>query len=206
MDDIDPFERLKLLETQTYNKRYFYYEATDGSVVSIRNRIVDEPYPFVEISLEELPDNFSSLNLTDFLVITENEKKPIVSIKKSTVAKIDGSIPVIYISSREEIKEITNDLLIEQDNNRQEFRLSLSKRAKDHYARTGTALNFMFFVTLENDPSILYTTFVVPFKDLLENAQSIVPFEKYDGSKSRIYTIKFFQRYLHAVYHENTNA
>lgn len=204
MSDIDPFERLKLTESRTYNKRYFYFDPSDGTVISIHNSIVDDPYPFVEISIEELPENFTSMNLTDFLVVVQDDKHKITS-KKIITEKIDRSIPTIYVSSKENINE-KPDLLIEQDNSKKEFRLILSEEAKRNYARAETELNFRFFVTLENDPLILYMTLVVPFKNLLENNMFVIPFGSYDGIRSKLYTVKFFQKYLHVVYNENTNT
>lgn len=204
MTEIDPFERLRKLETQTYNKRYFYYNPIDGSVISIHTNVIDEPYPFVEVSIEDLPEDFVSLNLTDFIVIDENNKKKI-STKKIALTRIDGSIPVVYVSSIEEIESDEVNLFIEQDNSKKEFRLFLSDKSKEYYWRDTTALNFIFFVTLENDPTILYTTFSVSFLDLLEKEHIVIPFGKYDGSKSNIYTVKFFHSYLHVVYDENKN-
>ena len=80
IEDLDPFERLRQVESLSYNRRYFYYNAVDGTVVKIHNSLIDEPYPHIEMSLEELPDNFTSLNLVDFLVITENNKKKLTQI------------------------------------------------------------------------------------------------------------------------------
>lgn len=202
MNDIDPFERLKQLETQTYDKRYFYYDPIDGSVVKIHNSMVDEPYPFVEMSVEELPNNLASLNLTDFIIIDENNKKK-ATTKKIALTRINGSIPTVYVSSLDEIEIDKVNLLIEQDNLNKKFRLSLTDESKKHYWRNDTVLNFMFFVTLESDPSILYTTFVVSLADLLEKDHVIVPFGKYNGSRSNIYTVKFFHSYIHVVYNEN---
>lgn len=199
MDDI--FERLRKLESQTYNKRYFYYDPNDGSVVSIHNSISDKPYPFIEMSIEELPKDFHLLNLVDFTVIEENGKKELVT-KTPGPTRIDNSIKTVYVASREEIENEVN-LLIEQDNSNKEFRLSLSDSAKDQYWRQDSSLKFMFFVTLENDPSILYMTFVVSLTDLLEKDHVRVLFGSYDGSRSNLYTIKFFRSYLHAVYDEN---
>lgn len=204
MNDMDPFERLKILESLTHNKRYFYYDSTNGTVVSIHNSPTDVPYPCVEMSLEELPENFNSLNLTDFLVIFENNTHT-VTTKKVTVSKIDGSVPVMYLKAAKQIVSVY-DLLIEQDNVKKEFRLSLSDSAKDYYAREGTTVNFTFFVTLEDDPSILFTAFTVPFKDLLEQQFVSILFGTYNGARSKLYTIKFFQKYLHVVRYENTNA
>lgn len=204
MNEMDLFERLRILESLTHNKRYFYYDSASGTVVSIHNSPRDESYPCVEMSLEELPENFSSFNLTDFLVVFENNKHT-VTTKKITVPKIDGSIPVVYLASTEQIVDVY-DLLIGQDNAKKEFRLSLSDAAKDYYAREGTTVNFTFFVTLEDDPSILFTSFTVPFRHLLEQQYVSVPFGTYNGARSKLYTIKFFQKYLHVVCHENTNA
>lgn len=204
MTEIDPFERLKSLETRTYNKRYFYYEASTGNVVSIHNHVVDDHYPFVEVSVEELPENFLSLNLKDFIVIKENDKRKVI-VKKHGISRIDGSIPTVYVTAQNDILDNV-DLLIRQKNSTKEFVLSLSENAKEHYRRNGSSLNFIFFVTLENDPSILYTSFMIPFSDLLDKESVSVPFGVYDGSRSNLYTIKFFSTYLHAVYNENKDA
>lgn len=204
MSELDPFERLRLLESQTYNKRYFYYEPVNRNVVSIHNHIVDEPYPFVEMSIEELPENFLSLNLADFMVVKERDKNTVVT-KKATISRIDGSMPTVYVSSRDELEDEA-DLLIEQRNSAKEFMLSLSENAKDHYRRNGSSLNFIFFVTLENDPSILYTTFTVPFSELLDRESVRIPFGIYDGSRSNLYTVRFFNTYKHVVYNENKDA
>lgn len=205
IEDLDPFERLRQVESLSYNRRYFYYNAVDGTVVKIHNSLIDEPYPHIEMSLEELPDNFTSLNLIDFIVINENNKKKLTT-KKEIPARIDTSIPVINVSSLDEISKDNVNLLILQDNVNREFKISLSKEAKENYWRDLTSLSFIFFVTLENDPSILYTSFIVSFSDLLEKDCLNIPFGKYDGSRSNIYTVKFFISYLHVIYDEIKNT
>ena len=204
MNDLDPFERLKLLESQTYNKRYFYYDPVNGNVVKIHNHVVDDPYPFVEVSIEELPDNFSSLNLDDFSVTKSGDKNRVV-IKKAEATKIDGSIPTLYVSSKNVLDQKA-DLLIEQNNLTKKFVLSLSEDAKDYYRRNGSSLSFIFFVTLENDPSILYTSFTAPFSELLDKESVIVPFGTYDGARANLYTVRFFNTYLHVVYDEDKST
>jgi hypothetical protein len=202
--ELDPFERLKILESQTYNKRYFYYDPASGTVLKIHNHVADEPYPFVEMSIEELPDNFSSLNLDDFSVTKSGGKIDIVT-KKIEATKIDGSIPTLYVSSKN-VLDRKADLLIEQDNLIKQFVLSLSEDAKDYYRRNGSSLSFIFFVTLENDPSILYTSFMAPFSELLDKESVIVPFGTYDGSRANLYTVRFFNTYLHVVYDEDKST
>lgn len=204
MSELDPFERLKILESQTYNKRYFYYDPVSGNVVKIHNHVVDDPYPFVEMSIEELPDNFSSLNLDDFSVTKSGGKNSIV-IKKAEATRIDSSIPTLYVSSKG-ILDRNVDLLIEQNNLTKQFVLSLSEDAKDYYRRNGSSLSFIFFVTLENDPSILYTSFIVPFSELLDKESVIVSFGTYDGSRANLYTVRFFNTYLHVVYDEDKST
>lgn len=206
---MDPFEELALLKqllTQEV-KYYFYYDLPSGDVISILSYMdPDEENPYIEISKDDPLIGTNDLNKINFQVIESDNKRILIrrKINFDLIKKIDD---IIYKMPREHIlagTEISEskykfDILIEQDTINREFRIRMSGYNRDQYDHKIESKNILvFFVTADNDPTILYKKLEIPVKHLINNKYFSIAYDS-DIDQCNIFSNRYFQDYIHLV-------
>lgn len=207
---MDPFEQFELIKEQISqrSKLYFYYDNATKEIISIRRKYDSESeYPFIEIFHDD-PIISDPLNINSIeYQIVENDGKIILSKRKQDldlVGKIDEKvflIPREYATPDIVISQVNYryDMLIEQDNQKREFRIRFSGEIKDQYDfKRSSNQSIFLYVTQENDSTILYQTLSPMISDLLKHKFVTIPFDG-EIDSCNIFSIKHFQRYLHLV-------
>ena len=206
---MDPFEELALLKqllTQEV-KYFFYYDLPSGDIISILSYMdPNEENPYIEISKDDPLLDVNNLNKINFQVIESDNKRVLVrkKINFDLVKKIDD---IIYMLPREYISTVTKvfeseykfDILIEQDTINREFRIRMSGYNRDQYDHKIESKNILvFFVTADNDPTILYKKLEIPVKNLINNKYFSIAYDN-DIDQCTIFSNRYFQDYIHLV-------
>jgi hypothetical protein len=183
---------------------YFHYDPSTGIVKNLRPYLEDDNLPYVTATQDEVTNDIC---LDDYRVIEKDGKALLVKRDKSVenISRIDDNIHQIPKYPADPNKKISQvnyqfDLLIEQDNINKEFRLRISGMIKDQYRESlRSNQQFLFYVTEENDPNILYKTLDIPLSKLLQYHYYTIPYDEYDGTACNIFSTKYFLTYLHLV-------
>jgi hypothetical protein len=184
---------------------YFHYNPSTGNIKSLRPYLDnDDDLPYVT-TLQDQVDN--DICLDDYKVIQKDGIPQLIKRDRSkdTISKVDDNIYQIPKSSAALDKKISQinyqfDMLIEQDNKNKEFRVRVSGIIKDQYKDSVySKQNFTLYVTEENDPNILFTILDISLSKLLQLQYYTIPYNDYDGTPCNIFSIRYFQNYLHLV-------
>jgi hypothetical protein len=143
----------------------------------------------------------------DFLIVEKDDKMELVKKQDSLIdiITVDDIIHQMFrIPHDPDIKisqaNYSFDLLIEQDNIKQEFRIRVSDIIKSRYnISAASGQEMKFFVTAENDPNILYQTVGVLVTDLLKYKFVTFSYEEFEGIPCNIFSKRYFQNYIHIV-------
>jgi len=206
---MDPFEELVLLKQLLVQeiKYYFYYDLPSGDITSILSYVdPNEENPYIEISKDNPLLNINDLNKINFQVIESDNKRTLTrrKINFDLIKKIDD---IIYMMPREHIpvgtkiseSEYKFDILIEQDTINREFRVRMSGYNRDQYDHKIESKNILvFFVTADNDPTILYKKLEIPVKHLINNKYFSIAYDS-DIDQCNIFSNRYFQDYIHLV-------
>lgn len=202
-DNISAIELLKSILAQSSETRfYLHYEPSSGKIMHLRNYLEVDQFPYLEFT--EIEEN---LNINDYQIIEKEGKRQLVKKDKfiDKISKIDDNIyqiPKRLADPSIKVSQITYqfDILIEQDNIKKEFRIRLSGMIKDQYYQTAESRQvFVCYVTSENDPNVLYKTLDLPLAKLLQYHYYTIPYDDYDGTPCNIFSMRYFQNYLHLV-------
>lgn len=206
---MDPFEQLRqMIALQNIDQpRYFYYDLPTGEVKSIKNYIdPDEKFPYLTKLSSEL-DTKIELNTSNFLVVERDNKLELIE-NINRLGQIEMIDDIIYRlpkrNSDPNIKisqaNYTYDLMIEQDDQKKEFRLRVSGNIKDQYQnRIDSKQRMIFYVTAENDPNILYKTLDIAIVDLLKHHYYTIAYGDFESGTCNIFSRRFFHNYIHMV-------
>lgn len=206
---MDPFKELELLKQLLVQevKYYFYYDLPSGEIISILNQVdFNEINPYIEISATDPLVNIDVLNKVYFQVI-EVDNQRVLTRKKINFDSIKKIDDIIYMVPRKDIQQgieisETNykfDILIEQDTVKKEFRIRMSGYNRDQYDQKNESKNILvFFVTADNDPTILYKKLEIPVKHLISNKYFSIPYD-HGIDKCNIFSNRYFQDYRHLV-------
>lgn len=206
---MDPFKELELLKQLLAQeiKYYFYYEPSSGDISSILSYVdPDDENPYIVISKDDPLINVSNLNKINFQVITVDNKRVLIrrKINFDSLKKIDDIIykmprQVITIDTNISETEYNFDILIEQDTIKKEFRIRMSGYNRDQYDHKVESKNIlMFYVTADNDPTILYKKLEIPVKDLIREKYVSIEYDN-DIDSCNIFSNRYFQDYIHLV-------
>jgi len=202
--DEDIFETLKRLEDSLKNQSfnyYIYYDPQNGKIMHIRNYEENDTLPVLVVKNDDFDQHNISMHSHSVVEIDGEKtiKKIVNPYKTPAVDEFIHRIPKEQIKPRAKVtKSYEFDLLIEQDNAKKEFRLRLSKELRSAAAGTPEAdRKIVMFVTASGDPNILYKTLEIPMSKLVNDEFSVVEFGDYDGTKSNVYSIRYFKKYLH---------
>ena len=134
-DDLEILK--KLLAPPDPIMYYFHYDPVTGLIVNLRNYLEVDEYPYLKFPFTDFESNISS---NDYQILDINGNKQLVKRNKSieTISKIDNKIYQIPKKKADLNIKISQanyqfDILVEQDNIKKEFRISLSGRLKDQY-------------------------------------------------------------------------
>jgi hypothetical protein len=204
-DDAAALELLKkLLAPKLPITFYFYYDPSNGVIKHLKPFYEDEGLPYITVPEDQVD---ADICLDDYRILEKDGKFQLIKEDRSIekISKIDDNIHQIpkYLSDPDKKVSQANyqfDLLIEQDNIKKEFRIRISGIIKDQYKQSlGSKQKFLFYVTEENDPNILYKTLDISLSKLLQYHYYTIPYEDYDGTSCNIYSMRYFCNYLHLV-------
>jgi len=201
-DDLEILK--KLLAPPDPIMYYFHYDPVTGLIVNLRNYLEVDEYPYLKFPFTDFESNISS---NDYQILDINGNKQLVKRNKSieTISKIDNKIYQIPKKKADLNIKISQanyqfDILVEQDNIKKEFRISLSGRLKDQYHQDlNSKKSIILYITAENDPNILYKTFDIPLNKLLQYHSYTIPYNEFEDISCNIFSIKYFNNYLHLV-------
>lgn len=201
---IDIFEKLRLLEIEanSIKKYYFYYDPATMFIVHVRNYLEQDQYPYVEITEDRLPFKVGEINIGDLMILDQGGEYTIISkpsVKERYIVKTIDSIifkvSKITAKSLDEVDVKNYDLLIEQDDNRKEFRIRLTSKN----FKIKEDFKMLVYVTAENDPNILYKSLYIDFNKLLDYTWYTVVYDDFKGSHCSVFFTKYLENYLHVV-------
>lgn len=202
---MDIFEKLRLLEEQSKLpiKHFFYYDPLTMDILSIKNfEDNDDSNPFITILHDDLPEK--DVSIIDNFKIIKHEGL-IKIIKNDRVKNIDPTINNIIekIRLEEKISRIESkysfDLAIEQDINEKKFTFKISGYIKDEYKQKNIQdKTLKFFITAENQMDILYDTYEIELKSLI-NKPVVINYKDEDINSCSIVCYRYFIDYLHLV-------
>lgn len=205
MDDNDALELLKqLLSPSEPIMFYFHYDPSTGNIINLRNYLEVDEYPYLKFPCTDFD---GEIYINDYQVINQDGNKCLVKKNKSieTITKIDDIVHQISKKTADPNIKISQvnynfDVLIEQDNNKKEFRIRLSGALKDQYHKDlNSKKSLIFYVTAENDPNILYKTLDIPLNKLLQYHYYTIPYDDFIDISCNIFSTRYFQNYLHLV-------
>lgn len=204
MTEEDIFELLRKQEEEMRKPPVFYvhYNRTTNRLKSIRNYLDEsDEYPYIQFNQNDFDFDSPNFNLSNFMIDPKDKKIKKIENETLSITRIDSviyEIPKIISDKRLTYADHPFDLLVEQNNPLQEFRIKLSKILRDKFVSQNLLSDEMsIYVTATNDPNILYKTLKFFFSDLVVNEYYTIPFEDFKGSNSNIYVLKFFENYLH---------
>ena len=204
MTEEEIFEILRKQEEQLRKKPTFYihYDKITHRIINFRNYLdKDDQMPHIEMT--ELDFNFSDplFDIVNYMVIPSEKKlEKIVdeSFKLPVISEVIFEIPKILSDKRITYADRPFDLLIEQNNPLQEFRIKLSKELKEKLSRQSLNTQLIFiYVTAPSDPNILYKTLKFTFGDIIQNEYYTIEYEDFKGNDVNIYAFKYFENYIH---------
>ena len=201
MVEEDIFERLKkqISEASLEKTFYVYYNPSTGEIIHFRNYAENDVHPFIQIKESDIDTPLEKFEMKDYLVLERDKKLKLVKVLNyfNTISDVDD---VIYLVPRINVKNDDDDpeLIIEQDNLKKVFRISLSHRLREKFrAFKEFRQNMNVYVTEEGDPNILYKTLEFNIHDLVNSEYKEIPFDEFEGTVCNIYLMKYFQSYLH---------
>lgn len=197
-------ELLKQLTEITPTVYYFYYDPLTGNIFHMRNYFEVDKLPHIVVPKDSVEND---IKIDDYQILEKNGTFQLVKKEKlvNNIVKIDDNIHQIKKLLADPNKKISQinyqfDLLIEQDTIKQEFRIRLSGAIKDQLRLdTKTNQNIICYVTEENDPNILFRSLDIPLSKLLQYHYYTIPYDDYDGIPCNIFSLKYFENYLHLV-------
>jgi hypothetical protein len=203
--DEDIFETLRKLEESIKNPSfdyYIHYDPQTGKIIHIRNYKDEiESLPSLIVKSDEFDQH--NISIHSHSVIELDGKKTLKKLanpyKTPIVDDFIHMIPKKKVKPNFKISKVNvdYDLLIEQDNLKNEFRIRLSKQLREQAKGEASDRKIILFVTASNDPNILYKTLEIPMIKIVENDFYAIDFDDYDGEISNIYSIRYFKQYLH---------
>ena len=182
---------------------YFHYDPSNGIIKNINLNLETNEFPYIEISQNEV--DVTNEYITEYQIIERDSKPTLVKKEIRNISKVDDNIHQIPKRLADPDKKISQlnyyfDLLIEQDNFKKEFRIRVSGSIKDQYRESlYSKQHFLFYVTAENDPNILYKTLDIPLAKLLQYHYYTISYEDYDGTPCNTFCMRYFYNYLHLV-------
>jgi hypothetical protein len=203
-DDSDALELLKnLLADPDPVMYYFHYDPITGNITSFRNYLEIDEYPYLKFPHTDFE---SAISANDYQVINKDGTKQLVKRKSfEIISKIDNIVHQVPKKAANPAIKISRlnyqfDVLVEQDNNKREFRIRLSGEIKDQYQQEINSKRIIvFYVTAENDPNILYKTLDIPLAKLLQYHYYTVPYDDFNDLFCNIFSLRHFNNYLHLV-------
>lgn len=201
----DIFEKLKIQEQLVSTPIYYlHYDPLTKNIVNLRNYLEKiDSNPYIEITEKDLDVSLSQFDISKYkVVLDKNSGKKLERISsKVTFATIDDfiyEIPKINSDHRITAKDRSFDLLIEQNNIDNVFRIKLARELREKYSDNNNNLQYItVYVTESSDPNILYKTLKFTFGDLIQNEFYTIEYEDFKGNDVNIYAFKYFENYLH---------
>lgn len=201
----DVFEILRQLELYNSNEKkfYVYYDPSTGEIIHFRNYFEDDPHPFIEVLESELDTPIEQFDLKKYFVSKKGDKAELSRIDTiAALENINNIDSLIYQLPKVDLKDFNNqeetDLIVEQDNIKEIFRIIFSKATKERFLRYRSMQQELnIYVTAESDPNILYKTLKFKISDLIDNDSFVINFEDFSGENCNLFSVKYFESYIH---------
>ena len=201
MSDALDFINSLLIDATQEVKSYVYYQEENGNIykVSSRNIPVDE-YKILEVPYTDVKELMSGKKrTTDFRVEYDTALKQL-KLKENTfedsIESIDNRLYKIPEYSGE------SDITLQYDKKENYWRVFLNPelRKNKHLIQRPERVNLHFSITAKNDPNILYASFHINLREIIDNdffdIDCQFEFNPSVGEVS-IYTAKYFDSYAY---------
>ena len=199
MSNIAEFVESLMLDVTQDIKSYVYYQEESGALYKVSSRKTElKDYKILEVPYTDVKELMSGKKRTsDFRVEYDTALKQL-ALKENTFED-----NIISVNDRlykiPESKEET-DIKIQYSAKENYWRIFLDPplRKNKHLIQRPNRINLHFSITAKNDPNILYNTFTVNLKELIDNdffdIDCQFEFDPAVGEVS-IYTAKYFDTY-----------
>lgn len=194
---MDPFEQLRLLEKKKDKLLYVYYNSRNGEIIHVRNVVTKDIYPYIAVK------NIENIDIVKYKVDVNNTTPVLVKIS-DILDKFNTKVDSIdrfekrIINKKVTQRDYKFDLLIEQDDKEQQFRIRLSSNLKKSFSKLQEFdKKITVYVTEENDPNILHQTLKFNISDLVRNHYYTIAYENFDGGECSVYGYENFSVNMH---------
>lgn len=196
-------EQLELMRT-TKPVFYAHYDRSTKRLLSFRNYLEETDInPHIVVTEDDLDVPLAEFSVDTQIIVFKDKKPKIERVLPANVGitKIDDfiyEIPKIVSEKRLTYRDHRFDLMIEQNNEKEEFRIKLAKTIRQKYSLQSFNHQLMYvYVTAVNDPNILYKTLKFTFGELIQHEYHTIKFDDFKGDEVNIYAFKYFDDYLH---------
>lgn len=199
MSNIAEFVESLMLDVTQDIKSYVYYQEESGTLYKVSSKKTEsEDYKILEVPYTDVKELMSGKKRTsDFRVEYDTALKQL-TLKENTfednIISVNDRLYKIPKSKEE------TDIKIQYSAKENYWRIFLDPplRKNKHFIQRPNRINLHFSITAKNDPNILYNTFIVNLKELIDNdffdIDCQFEFDPAVGEVS-IYTAKYFDTY-----------
>lgn len=183
--------------------RSYVFHNKEGKIhkVSSKNTL-DDDYEVLEVSYNEVKDIMSGKKRLDDFKVEYDIALKCLALKEITyenkIASIDSRL--YKLPETQELSDIR--IVNDRKNNYWKILLDPELRKNKHFLERPGLVNLHFSITAKNDPNILYSTFIVNLKDLVERDFVEIDDQiKFDNSIKdlSIYTAKYLDTYAYEL-------
>lgn len=199
MSSVTDFINSLMVDVTKDIKSYVYYQEETGNIfkVSSKNIPIDS-YKVLEVPYTDVKELMSGKKRTsDFRVEYDT------ALKQLTLKENSYEDDIVSVNEKLfKIPESTepSDIKIQYDKKENYWRIFLDPplRKNKHFIQRPNRINLHFSITAKNDPNILYSSFMVNLKELIDNDFFDIDCQfEFDPSVGEvsIYTAKYFDTY-----------
>ena len=194
-------EQLMKLANEKYIEEYFvYFDKDTGSLLSITNERQPQFETFIEVDFEDVKQFFTGeFNFINYKVALQNDGSiKFVNKAENNLAFKSNIVEYIRPTNKEAMLNVTWNTDHWAFSIHQDF--LQNPRAKSLNAK------LHFYITLENNINFLIRSVEIQLRNLVGNAQVVVPFEtdkETDIENIAMFTLPFFESYGMKINYED---
>jgi hypothetical protein len=195
---MDPFEELKFYENNQETPLFVHYNKKTGSIIHVRNYLEYDKHPFIQVTQTQVLDDVTKYHVD--ITSSPPTLLKVADITDSFSTNIESISKYEKITTNKKVtqRDYKFDLLIEQDDIAQQFRIRLSTKLKKQFGKLHDFNETIkVYVTEENDPNILHQTLKFNIKNLINATSFIIAYNNFNGGDCSLYGYEHFATNLH---------
>jgi len=185
-------------------KSYVYYNDDTGKIhkISSRNNLLKD-YKILEVPYNDVKEIMSGRKRTDDFRVEYDTALKQLALKEQNFEDAISSInDKLYKIPENNDPTVDLKIINDRKNNFWKILLNPDLRKNKHFLQRPGRVNLHFSITAKNDPNILYYTFVVNLKDLIEkdfvDIDNQIDFDS-NIKELSIYTAKYLDTYAYEL-------